>query len=133
MTFNQPSLIRWHPSKTALDHLSHLDLTKSEYKLILYMMSHTELTMLKRRSSTPDDYHVDTLPNTPPDYAGVFVFSQPRSVIADTIFGGNPNKVTYQIKALVTNNLIIRSNEFSLRLLFGFIMNKTLFDIESPE
>lgn len=127
---NHKKTLGWHPSKSGLNEIAHANLAKPEYMLLLYMIAHCELQIIKGRDSLAATDHIGPHPLIPPGFIGIYVFSENRSAIAEQFDGWNPRTVSVHISKLVKRGYLIRSGEFSLRLMFAFIISPRLFCLE---
>ncbi|KXV08696.1 hypothetical protein [Acetobacter malorum] len=119
--------IRWIVPRSVLKKIAQDDLSKAEMTLLLYFMSSCELQIVKPRPTI--SFHIANHPNIPANYVGMYIYTGKRTEISDDHTGLSVAAITKGAAALSKKGYIMRSSEFSLRLVFAFILNPNLFEL----
>lgn len=121
-------MIRWSVSKNGLMKLAHDKLSTSEYRILLHMMAGCSLEIVKFRVSM--DFYTDKHPLIEEGMHARFVFDSKRTDLMASFPEIAPRSVTHSITGLTRKGYILRPQEFSIRLMFSFVLHHSLFSLE---
>lgn len=125
---SEPQTIRWTVSKAGLFKLAHDKLSTSEYRILLHMIAGCSLEIVKFR--VPMEFYIDKHPILEEGMTARFVFDGKRSDVMASFPEITPRSVTHSITGLTRKGYLMRPQEFSIRLMFSFVLHPSLFTLE---